>query len=407
MNRVLQYFRTFKEYPAAFWVMCSHMLLFMFSIYMIVPELNDYLTDLGQPEYKWMIFGLWTIAAAVVRPLSGKIADNISRKSVMYLGVLISILCFFLYPLFATVTGFLILRFFHGFSTGFQPTGSSALIADIIPKGKRGQAMGFFGVMLTIGMTLGQGFASTVKSYFDMNGLFYSGAILGAASFILLFFIKEDRNLVTKNAEEQGYVTLRQKIIPKWKEVIGLEVFQPAFMMFLTASMAGFYFLLVPDLSAHLGYSNKGYFWVIYAGFTILTRLLTGRLIDLYGSRNNLYVCCALLIAASIVTGTASTSLQFEIGAALYGLGSGMGAPAIYTWTADISNPLYKGRGMATMFIALEVGILFGNFLGQTLYQNNPLNFPLAFGAGGILCLIGLIFLILTRKRDNHSLQTI
>ena len=50
---------------------------------------------------------------------------------------------------------------------------------------------------------------------------------------------------------------------------------------------------------------------------------------------------------------------------------------------------------MGTLFIALELGILFGGFLAQTIYNNNPENFDAAFMTGGALCLIGLIFLIL------------
>ena len=405
MSRLGSYFKELATYPMAFWIMCLHMLLFMFSIYMIIPELNQYITELGGPDKKWLIFGLWTIAAGISRPVSGKIADNISRKSVMYFGVIVSITSFFLYPFFATVAGFLILRFIHGFSTGFQPTGASALIADVIPKGKRGQAMGIFGVTFTIGMTLGQGIASTVKAAYDMDGLFMSGAILGIASLILLFFVAEDKSIVEKNAKEQGFNSLSQKVIPRVDEVIGLEVLQPAVVMFMTASLAGLYFLLIPDLSEHIGFTNKGYFWVVYAGFTILTRLVAGRMVDLYGARNNLFICCVLLIIASLVTGFAEGPVSFQVGAALYGLGSGIGSPAIFTWTADLSNPLYKGRGMGTMFIALEFGILFGNFIGQQVYYNKPENFKLAFLVGTLLVLIALIFLILTRRTDRNKTE--
>lgn len=395
---VKTYIDSLRAYPHAFWVMCLHMFLFMFSFNMLIPELNEYITTMNGADDKWLIFGLWTIAAAISRPLSGKIADNISRKSVMYFGVIVSILISFIYPYFITVTGFLFLRFLHGFSTGFQPTGATAFLADIIPKGKRGEAMGIFGVTFTLGMSLGMGAASTIKELFEMEGLFYACGIMGIFSLILLFFMKEDKSFVQNNVKEQGYNTLLQKVIPKWSEVFGIEVLQPAIVMFLTASAAGIYFLAIPDLSAHLGYTNKGMFWLIYGVFTIVTRIIAGKMADKYGARNNLYFSCGLLVIASIITGTATTPLQFGISAILYGIGSGIGSPALFAWTADLANPLYKGRGMGTLFIALELGIFSGNYFCQVFYNNNPDNFNIAFGFGAILCLIALIFLFLTKK---------
>ncbi len=398
MNGISQYFRSLSEYPRAFWVMCLHMLLFMFSFNMLLPELNEYITGLGGADDKWLIVGLWTVAAAISRPLSGKIADNISRKSVMYFGVVLSILISFMYPFFITVTGFLFLRFLHGFSTGFQPTGATAFLADVIPQGRRGEAMGIFGVTFTIGMSVGMGMASTVKDLFGMDGLFYACGIVGLSSLILLFFMKEDKTYVENNVKEQGYTSLWDKMIPKWTEVFGKEVLQPSFVMFMTASAAGVYFLTIPDLSVELGYTNKGIFWLMYAGFTIVTRLVAGKLADRYGARNNLLVCCVVLIIATILTGTSTTTFQFSMSAILYGIGSGIGSPALFAWTADLSNPLYKGRGMGTLFIALELGILNGNYFAQVFYNNNPENFDIAFGFAAVLCFIALIFLILTKK---------
>jgi len=399
MNLIIDFFRGLDKYSMSFWMLCLHTFVFMISFNMLIPEMNEYITSLGGEDSKWLILGLWTIAAALARPFSGKIADNISRKSVMLIGVTVSIIISFLYPLFGTVTGFLTLRFLHGFSTGFQPTGASAFVADLIPEGRRGEAMGIFGVMFTVGFSLGQGLGSPVKEAFGMDGLFVTCGILGLLPLIVLIFVKEDYSIVRQNAKDQGYHTLAQKIFPKWDELIGPEVFKPAFVMFLTTMLAGMYFLLIPDLSAHLGYTNKGEFWLVYVGFTVITRLVAGKTTDRFGARNNLIFSCIFLIVASVITGTATTVWQFNVGAILYGLGTGIGSPAYFSWAADLANPLYKGRGMGTLFIALEMGIFFGNLLGQLLYQNDPDRFQIAFFTGGALCFIGLLFLVFTKNR--------
>ena len=404
MGAVSNYFSSLKDYSTSFWILCLHMLLFFSSFNMLIPELNQYITDLGGPEYKWMILGLWTVAAAITRPFSGKVADNISRKSVMYIGVIISVLVSFSYPFFTTVFGFLLLRFLHGFSTGFQPTGATALIADVIPEGKRGEAMGIFGVTITLGFSLGQSMGSTVKAAFDMEGLFITCGILGLLSILLIAGIKENKTTVRQNAIDKGYTTLYNKVIPKKDEVFGLEVIQPSVIMFLSANVAGVYFLLVPDFSQHLGIENKGMFFAVNVGIVVLTRFIAGRFVDLWGARRNLYVSLSVLVIGCFVTGTATTETHFLLSSLVYGFGAAIGSPAIMAWTADIANPIFKGRGMGTMFIALELGFLSGNFFGQMIYDNNPDNFLKAFSFVAILAFVGLIYLILTNKKKDRTL---
>jgi MFS family permease len=59
-------------------------------------------------------------------------------KRVMVFGVAVCFFISLLYPFMTNVGGFLVLRFLHGISTGFTPTGTSAYVADIIPFSKRG-----------------------------------------------------------------------------------------------------------------------------------------------------------------------------------------------------------------------------------------------------------------------------
>ncbi len=377
------------------------MFLFLASFNMLVPEMNSYLDSLGGADYKWLILGLWAVSAGLMRPVSGKIADNISRKSVMYAGLIVSVAVTFIYPFFATVTGFLVLRLLHGFSTGLQPTGATALIADIIPQGRRGEAMGIFGVTFTLGYGLGAGWGSLVKQEFGMDGLFYCCGCLGIASLLLIPFIYENREIVKRYSAESGNVTLWDKVIPKWSEILGPEVWIPSVVMLLTASLAGIFMMTVPDYSAHLGYENKGYFWLTYMLVTIVIRLIAGKLTDRFGPRNNLLAACVFLIAAAVCMANVQTQAQFELCSVLYGLGSGLASPALFTWTADLSHPVHKGRGMATMFIALEFGILIGNAIAQYVYQNNPENFGETYYWGAMLSFLALIFLLVFKDKPQ------
>jgi MFS family permease len=62
----------------------------------------------------------------------------------MYVGTIACVVSSLLYPWLAFVSGFLALRFFHGFSTAFKPTGTSAYVADVVSEENRGEAMVFW-----------------------------------------------------------------------------------------------------------------------------------------------------------------------------------------------------------------------------------------------------------------------
>ena len=154
---------------------------------MLIPELPDFLTQLGGAEYKGFIIGLFTLAAGISRPFSGKIADKVGRVKVMIIGALVCVVLGLLYSFLTTVLGFLLLRFLHGFSTGFKPTGTTAYIADIVPDNRRGEAMGYIGVFSSLGMAFGNAIGSPIVQSTSYNGLFYTSTVLALFSVIIFF----------------------------------------------------------------------------------------------------------------------------------------------------------------------------------------------------------------------------
>lgn len=357
----------------------------MTSFNILIPELNDYLTDLGGADQKWMILGLWTVAAGIARPFSGKMADNFGRKTTLYIGVIVSVVISFLYPLFTTVTGFLFLRFMHGFSTGFQPTGATALVADVVPIQKRGEAMGIFSLMISVGFGLGNYLSSFTHSMVGMNGLFIVSAVMGIVALITIPFIEESNKTTTP--------LTWANIMPKLNEVIAPEVFHPMIIMFLTAMVGGIFFLTVPDFSKHLGLVNKGLFYGFTTSTTIFVRIFAGRATDKYGRVKSLYVGLSLMLLAMALSFMAETPALFMAAGATYGIATGIVTPSLFAWTTDLANPQYKGRGMGTLFIALEFGIFAGTYGAQWAYQNNPAFFSRAFLLGMALLVIAIIYL--------------
>lgn len=145
-----------RIFTTQFWLLSTSSFLFFGSFNMLIPELPAYLTSMGGAEHKGLIISLFTLTAGISRPFSGRLTDRIGRIPVMVFGSLVCVVCGFLYPIFVTVVPFLLLRLGHGFSTGFKPTGTAAYIADIVPAHRRGEALGIYGMAVSVGAALGR-----------------------------------------------------------------------------------------------------------------------------------------------------------------------------------------------------------------------------------------------------------
>ena len=75
--------------------------------------------------------------------------------------------------------------------------------------------MGLFGIMITIGFSLGQGISSIIKNNWSMDGLFITAGLLSTVSLFMILTIKEDKRVIEQNCIDKGYTTFWQKVIPK------------------------------------------------------------------------------------------------------------------------------------------------------------------------------------------------
>ena len=375
------------------------MFFFMTSFNLILPELNNYISILDGADKKGLIITLFTISAAISRPFSGKLSDTIGRKKVIYLGIICSFFVMLIYPFSYSVLFFLILRFLHGFSAGFAPTGATALLTDLIPEKSRGHAMGIWGTFISLGIGVGQTLGSWIYLSFGFTILFLIGALFSLIAFILVFWIKE--TLV--NQQKFNFKLLRIS----WKDVFEPNVLPAAFVMLLSAMCSGMIFVLTPDLSTYLGISNKGFFFGIYVIATILIRLLTSSLSDRIGREKTLLIGCFILVISMLLVGTSNSIVSYIFAAIIFGIATGITSPTMFAWTADLSHEDRRGVGAGTMFIALEFGIMFGALLTLVSYDSTKSTIFITFLIGAIMATIACIYLIviIAKKKKVNALD--
>lgn len=384
-----------NTYSFQFWLLCTSSLMFFASFNMILPELPSYLTSLGGAEYKGLIISLFTITAMLSRPFSGKLADSVGRIPIMMVGSIVCFICSAFYPVITGVLGFFLLRLIHGFSTGFTPTGQTTYLSDIVPAKRRGEAMGFLGTAGTIGMAGGPALGGTITNQISLDAMFYCSSFFALSSILILVGIKET-------------LPAKKKFSPSMLKIKRTDLFEPrvlvpCLVMALCAFSFGTVYTVIPDFGEFVGIKNKGLLFTYFTLASLLVRFMGGKASDIYGRAQVLKFSTVLITGAMLIIGTAESGLVLTIGVFVYGLGHGITAPTLLAWASDLSDDKRRGRGLASLYIFMEIGIGVGAFASGIMYGNDASNFITTFFVCALLS--GTAFVYLMTRRTALSVQ--
>lgn len=348
-----------KNNNNSLWLLSVSSLLFSASYNILLPELPVYLIGIGGESYLGFIIFLFTLSALLARPLSGRLSDSKGGKFTIYIGLSVTLLVNLLYPWVTFVSGFLILRFVHGFSTGFAPTGYTFFVKSNFKN--LGKAISIQTAFYSAGMAVGPMFSSWIHSEFGMDYVFYAGAYMGLLALLLILPINEKR--------KQDINT-----IPNSKSWIDIGIWRQSLIMFWI--FLGFGILLVSSSlqSISLGFQNNGIFFILFTISTILIRLIIKNKIDALPLKHLLIYGTILLIFASAAFSIWNHKISFILGSLLYGAAMGIFIPSLNLWVLS-RNSGADGKALSTLYIFMEIGI----GLGSLLIGKMIINFQSAF----------------------------
>ena len=388
-----------RIFSREFWLLCSSSVLFMMSFSFPLFELAEYLGRTpGGTEYVGFIIGLFTVSAGLSRFWSGRLADRIGRRPIMIFGTFIVAICGGLYLFTTTLWTFMALRLVHGLSTGWRPTATTAMLADIVPAKRIGEAMGFLGMAGAVGTALGPWFGSIVKEHYSFDAMFITASALGVVALLITLRLKE----TLPNPEP---FTLKALGFKKGEKVLDKHA-APAFMTTLFETFSfGAVITLAPLLVDHLGFVYKGSFNPTFIATSIVIRFVAGKASDKWGRLVPLMLGMCFTVAAMLTLSMAESSWIAVVGGILYGVGIGLNRPTIFAWTTDLAQPGHVALAIATMLLALEIGIGSGAFITGWLYDadNAAATLSAGFQLSACFSAAGFIYLFWYRRRMKRK----
>jgi len=165
-----------------------------------------------QEQATWILTS-YIVAAAIMTAPVGILAARLGRKRLFMISVvgftLASILC-------GTATGLIemvIFRLLQGvFGAALVPL-SQAVLLDINPREKHGQAMAMWGVGVMLGPILGPTLGGWLTEYYNWRWVFYINVPIGIAAFMgMWIFMKETEKKPDRKFDVFGFVLLALSI---------------------------------------------------------------------------------------------------------------------------------------------------------------------------------------------------
>ena len=98
----------------------------------------------GSNVYGGLMLTVYSLAALFARPITGIISDRFGRVKLLIAGALICSVACALYGVTTAIILVLAIRVLNGIGFGMHSTSAGAVVADVIPKSRMSEGLGYF-----------------------------------------------------------------------------------------------------------------------------------------------------------------------------------------------------------------------------------------------------------------------
>lgn len=296
------------------------------------------------------------IGSVAARLVAGKLLALMGRKPLLIASLVIFVLVSVLYIPTDSLSLLLVLRFIHGMAFGAGNTALATAVQALIPRGRRSEGTGYFGLSTTLSTAAGPFLAVVMAASGNYTSVFIFCAVSSAVALligILLRLPEPAKTARNPHAEARRGGFLRSFISP---------AALPISLVILVCGLAysGIISFLAPFLiSSGMPAAASGFF-LLYAITVLISRLFAGRIQDRRGDNAIMYPLLALFALGMAMLALEPTVLTIAAAAMLTGLGFGALMPCVQTIAISSASPADMGVATSTFFLMLDLGVGFG-----------------------------------------------
>jgi MFS family permease len=285
--------------PRPFVVLWLATLFFFLGFQMLLPVMPLYAAWLGAREADvGFIIGVFALAAMVLRPLAGDLADRIGRRPLVLLGTAIFALAPLGYLAIGTVPGLLLLRAFHGTGMGFGPTAATVIATDLTAPERRGAAMGVYGLASAAALAVGPYLGAELVRGAGFSVTFLAATAIEIAALALAWGLPETRPVTDSPPAaapaSEAAAFSAGGLAQFWRRWFSPAAIYPSGLVLALYVSYGGIATLLPLFAEQRQLGNPGLFFTVFALMSLAVRSSAGRLSDRFGRRTVIAPALAL-----------------------------------------------------------------------------------------------------------------
>lgn len=321
------------------------------SYYLLLPTLPLYALSLGSSTGQvGLVLGLYTGASMVIRLCVAPAMDRSRRKPYMVAGAAVFLASALAYFFAGTLPGLLALRTVHGCGMGVFMTAATALVTDVAPVRRRGEALGAYGLAIHVGMAFAPALGTAVLNRTSFQGLFFAAAVAAAATLALAVAIPGGAQPAPS-----------ERPTPALRRIFSLSALFPSAVMLGQTMAYGAALSFVPVWGQGHRLENPGGFFTGYALAMLAVRTRAGRISDRFGRGPVIVPGLALLAAGMALLAAVSRPWHLLAAGVIMGIGMGAVQPALGALLTDRAPEAERARAFAMFYGAFEGGVALGS----------------------------------------------
>lgn len=336
--------------------------LAVLMFYLLIVTIGSYTikTYDASTSMAGLVSSIYVIGALVGRLMTGRLIEKTGPSKILIIGVIGFFITSCFYFIEIHIAFLLVVRFIQGVFVGIIGSAAGTIIAYILPANRKGEGIGYYSLSAILATAIGPFIGLLLMKFEHGNTIIFGfNVFLSLCMIVMLAFIKIEITFVSKKNEQQS--ESKQSFISKVMEPKSIPISFVALLIGFAYS--GVMSYISPYAEEIELVTAASVFFIVYAIATIVTRPITGKLMDKKGPNIVVYPALIIFALGMYLFSTAHSSTVLLIAAAFIGLGFGNFNSIAQTIAVKVTEQHRFGFATSTYYIFYDLGLGFGPYL--------------------------------------------
>ncbi len=324
-----------------------------------------------------LAFGAFGVTALICRPFVGRLSDTRGRIPLIIFGAVLAGATMLMIPFVDSLAALVAIRLLQGVAEAAFFVASFALLADIAPPERFGEALSYNSLGLYLGLALGPPFAEVLLERWGYDQAWYGATALCVLAAVLALAIAEP----PREHEEGGHGRLIHR--PGIPASIGF---------FASLAAVGGFLAFASLHSENVGVENTSLALLVYGLVVVVCRVVFARVPDRLPALPLGAASLAAIGVGLVVLASWQTPAGLIVGVVITAVGVTFSTPAFFSAIFATAAPSERGAASGTASAFIDLGLGFGPIALGLVAE--AAGIPWAFAAGAAFAFAGAVWTV-------------